>query len=171
MKENLLLILKNHDWLGLYIYAEPKILFLQIIFHTICKVKRTKGRKGILGTNKMALDVRVCYLLTRRTRTSHQNLSEGGVLEGWNLTHRLLMGFWLSSGGNDPCHKRNKNPTKFFFRPKIFSNQKWTSMKMIFGGIKQSFWTWGFLNCIAQRSYLNWSLTLKTKSCSIFLTI
>ena len=33
------------------------------------------------------------------TRTPHQNLSVGGVLEGWNLTHRLLMGFWLSLGG------------------------------------------------------------------------
>ena len=29
---------------------------------------------------------------------------------------------------------------------------------MIFGGIKQSF-------CIVQTFYLNWSLTLKTKSC------
>ena len=28
------------------------------------------------------------------------------------MTHRLLMGFWLSSGGNDPCHKRNKNIKK-----------------------------------------------------------
>ena len=46
---------------------------------------------------------------TRTTRTTHQSLSEGGVLEGWNLTHRLLMGFWLSSWGNGPCHKRNKN--------------------------------------------------------------
>ena len=32
---------------------------------------------------------------------------------------------------------------------------------MIFGGIKR---TRGFLNCLAQRFYLNWSLTLKTKS-------
>ena len=39
-------------------------------------------------------------------------------------------------------------------------HQQWTSMKMTFGGIKQSFWTWGFLSCIAQRFYLNWSLTL-----------
>ena len=32
------------------------------------------------------------------------------------------MGFWLSSGGNDPCHKRNKNnkknPTKILFQTK-----------------------------------------------------
>ena len=74
-------------------------------------------------------------------------------------------------GPNDPFHKKNKNnkknPTKKIFRPKIFSNQKWTLMKMIFGGIKQSFWTWGFLKCIAQRFYLNWSLTIKTKSCIV----
>ena len=38
-------------------------------------------------------------------------------------------------------------------------------MKMMFGGIKQSFWIWGFLNCPALRFCLNWSLTLKTKSC------
>ena len=55
--------------------------------------------------------------------------------------------------------------TQIFFRPKICSDPKWISMKMIFGGIKQSFWTWGFLNCPSQRFYLNWSLTLKTKSC------
>ena len=36
---------------------------------------------------------------------------------------------------------------------------------MIFGGIKQMFWTWGCLNCLSQRFYLNWSLTLKTKFC------
>ena len=58
-----------------------------------------------------------------------------------------------------------RTPQKKNFRPKIFFNQKWTSMKMICGGIKQSFWTWGFLNwIIRQRFYLNWSLTLKTKS-------
>ena len=42
---------------------------------------------------------------------------------------------------------------------------------MIFGGIKQSFWTWGFLNFPAQRFYLNWSLTLKTKSCNIYIFV
>ena len=61
--------------------------------------------------------------------------------------------------------------TKFFFHPKFFSDPtffwdpKSTLRKMIFGGIKQSFWTWAFLNCLAQSFYLNWSLTLKTKSC------
>ena len=60
--------------------------------------------------------------------------------------------------------------TKKNFRPKFFSYQKWTSMKIIFGGIKRSFWTWGFLNCLAQRFYLYWSLILKTKSCSCFGT-
>ena len=35
---------------------------------------------------------------TTTTRTPHQNISEGGVLEGWNLTHRPIMGFWLSLG-------------------------------------------------------------------------
>ena len=51
------------------------------------------------------------------------------------------------------------------FQTQNFSDPKWTSTKIIFGGIKQSFWTWGFPNCLAQRFYLNWSLTLKTKSC------
>ena len=36
---------------------------------------------------------------------------------------------------------------------------------MICGGIEQSFWAWGSLDCLVQRFYLNWSLTLKTKSC------
>ena len=54
---------------------------------------------------------------------------------------------------------------KNIFRPKIFSNPKWTSMKTIFWGRKQSFCTWGFRNWQGQRFYLNWSLTLKTKSC------
>ena len=30
--------------------------------------------------------------------------------------------------------------------------------------------TTGFLNCLAQRFYFNWSLTLKTKSCIIFFS-
>ena len=34
------------------------------------------------------------------------------------------MGFWLSSGGNDPCYKRNKNnkknPTKNLFQAQNF---------------------------------------------------
>ena len=59
--------------------------------------------------------------------------------------------------------EQQEEPYKKKFQTQNFSNQKLTSMKMIFGGIKQSFWTWGFLNCIAQRFYLNWSLTLKTK--------
>ena len=29
-------------------------------------------------------------------------------------------------------------------------------------------WTRGFINCLAQRFYLNWSLTLKTKSCFVY---
>ena len=33
-----------------------------------------------------------------KNKNPHQNLSEGVVLEGWNLTNRLLMGFWLSLG-------------------------------------------------------------------------
>ena len=55
--------------------------------------------------------------------------------------------------------------THIFLRPKIFSDPKWTSMKTIFWGRKQSFCTWGFWNWQGQRIYLNWSLTLKTKSC------
>ena len=39
---------------------------------------------------------------------------------------------------------------------------------MIFGGRKQSFWTWGCLNWQGQIFYFNWSLTLKTKSCLPF---
>ena len=61
--------------------------------------------------------------------------------------------------------------TQIFFRPKICSDLKWISMKMIFGGIKQRFWTSGFLNCPSQRFYLNWSLTLKTKSCISFYLV
>ena len=56
-------------------------------------------------------------------------------------------------------------------RPKIFSNTKWTSMKTIFWGRKQSFCTWGFRNWHGQRFYLNWSLTLKTKSCIILFSV
>ena len=50
---------------------------------------------------------------------------------------------------------------KFFLRPKICSDPKWISMKMIFGGLEQRF---------EQRFYLNWSLTLKTKSCKPFVS-
>ena len=35
----------------------------------------------------------------KNTNNPSPNLSEGGVLEGWNLTHRLQMGFRLSLGG------------------------------------------------------------------------
>ena len=35
----------------------------------------------------------------KKNKNPHQNLSEGGVLEGQNLAHRLLIGFWLSLGG------------------------------------------------------------------------
>ena len=62
---------------------------------------------------------------------------------------------------------QNFSRNQHFSRPKICSDPKWISMKMIFGGIKQRFWTWGFLNCSSQRFYLKWSLTLKTKSCFI----
>ena len=48
---------------------------------------------------------------------------------------------------------------QFFFWIKFFSDPKWTLWKMIFGGRKQSFWTWGL------RFYFHWSLTLETKSC------
>ena len=58
---------------------------------------------------------------------------------------------------------------KKMFRPKIISNPKWTSMKTIFWGRKQSFCTWGFRNWQGQRFYLNWSLTLKTKSCFVLI--
>ena len=54
---------------------------------------------------------------------------------------------------------------QIFFRHKICCDPKRISIKMIFRGIKQSFWTWGFLNCPAQRFNLNWSFT---KSCFIF---
>ena len=57
----------------------------------------------------------------------------------------------------------------FFFRSKIFSEPKWTSVRTMLGGRKQSFQTLSFLNWQGQRFYLNWSLTLKTKSCSNML--
>ena len=47
----------------------------------------------------------------RRWRTPHQNLAEGGVLEGLNLTLRLLMGFWLSLGVRR-THVRRRTPPK-----------------------------------------------------------
>ena len=63
---------------------------------------------------------------------------------------------------------------KFFSGPKFFltqndfwahfSDSKWTSMKTIFGGRKQNFWTVSFLNWQGQRFYLNRILTLNTKS-------
>ena len=34
-----------------------------------------------------------------KNNNPHQNLSEGGVLEVCNLTHKLLRGFWLVLGG------------------------------------------------------------------------
>ena len=40
-----------------------------------------------------------CHINNNNNKTPHQNLSEGRVLEGGYLTHRLLMGFWLSLGG------------------------------------------------------------------------
>ena len=58
---------------------------------------------------------------------------------------------------------RRTTPKNFqtlnFFWPKMNFNENdlWRD--------KKSFWTWGLLNCIVQRFYLNWSLTLKTKSC------
>ena len=51
------------------------------------------------NSNPKSGDIGVDFVATTTTRTPHQNLSEGGVLEGWNLTHRLHMGFWLSIGG------------------------------------------------------------------------
>ena len=35
---------------------------------------------------------------TRTNKNPHQNLAEGEVLEIRNLTHKLLMGYWLSLG-------------------------------------------------------------------------
>ena len=70
----------------------------------------------------------LCFTPVTRTTTPHQNLSVGSILEGWNLTHRLLRGFWLSLGGMGPSHKKNKNNKNFwtqnFFRPKICFAQK-----------------------------------------------
>ena len=41
-----------------------------------------------------------CYNNQKNKRNNpQQNLSEGGVLEVWNLTHQLLMGLRLSLGG------------------------------------------------------------------------
>ena len=45
---------------------------------------------------------------TRTTWTPCQILSEGGVLEGWNLVHRLLMVFWLSLGGEGPMSQEEQ---------------------------------------------------------------
>ena len=59
----------------------------------------------------------------------------------------------------------NFSDPKFFSDLTFFADPKWTSWKMIFGGRKQSFWTWGCLNWQGQRFYFNWSLTLETKSC------
>ena len=61
-------------------------------------------RRKILSNSRLSLNTKswLCFnpvTRTTRTRTTpHQNLSEGGVLEGWNLTYRILMGFWLSLG-------------------------------------------------------------------------
>ena len=55
-----------------------------------------------------------------------------------------------------------------FSDPKICLAQNYLQWKTIFGGRKQSFRTWGFLNCQEQRFYFNWSLTQKTESCSFF---
>ena len=35
----------------------------------------------------------------KNNKNPHQKLSELGVLEVWNLTHKLLMGFWMNIGG------------------------------------------------------------------------
>ena len=35
----------------------------------------------------------------KKKKNPNQNLSEGGVLKGLDLTHRLVMGFYLSLGG------------------------------------------------------------------------
>ena len=58
-----------------------------------------------LSNSRLSLKTKswLCFTPVTRTRTRtrtapHQNLSEGGVLEGWNLTHRPIMGFWLSLG-------------------------------------------------------------------------
>ena len=74
-----------------------------------------------LGGNKVNSWARLSLEFDKnknKNKNPHQNLSEGGVLEGWNLTQRLLMGFWLSlrvRGRNEPCHKKNKkNPTKIY---------------------------------------------------------
>ena len=38
-----------------------------------------------------------CYNNQKNKRNNpQQNLSEGGVLEVWNLTYELLMDFWLN---------------------------------------------------------------------------
>ena len=38
----------------------------------------------------------------------HQNLSEWGVLEVRNSTHKLLLGFWLSLGGKGSEEPRSQ---------------------------------------------------------------
>ena len=57
----------------------------------------TKWCYTILSNSRLSLKPRswLCFTpVTRKTttrrRTPHQNLLEGDVLEGWNLTHRLL---------------------------------------------------------------------------------
>ena len=40
-----------------------------------------------------------CHKKNNNKKNPHQNLSEGGVLEVCNMTHKLLSGFWLSLGG------------------------------------------------------------------------
>ena len=51
---------------------------------------------GVKQSQLLALGRRLEF--DNNNNNPHQNLSEGGVLEVCNLTHKLLRGFWLILG-------------------------------------------------------------------------
>ena len=55
--------------------------------------------KAKVQTSVLGLGVDIVFPLPQQQEYPHQNLSEGGVLEGLNFTHRLLIDFWLCLGG------------------------------------------------------------------------
>ena len=107
------------------------------IIHSISEIESSFFLYSVLFLSNSRLSLKtkswLCFTpVTRRTtrrtrtRTPHQNLSDGSVLEGWNLTHRLLMGFWLSLGGQgsmsqEEQEQQQKFESQIFFRPKFFS--------------------------------------------------
>ena len=74
----------------------------------------------------------------KNNKNPHQNLSEGGVLEVWNLTINYSWAFgWVSGvkSPRDPWHKKNKNKNKGFtltgvwhWRPSLVLDSNATSL-------------------------------------------